>query len=139
MRHILLFAVSTVLLSACGDTTAPVAEAPKPSVGSFGVDLAQMDATVRPGDDFYGYVNGNLARRRFQIPADRARYTTGTSVSEKTEADVRSILDELAASKGAPGTVAQKVGDLYASWMDEAGIESRGIEPLTPFSARSPR
>ena len=132
MRHILLFAVSTVLLSACGDTTAPVAEAPKPSVGSFGVDLAQMDATVRPGDDFYGYVNGTWLKT-FQIPADRARYTTGTSVSEKMESDVRSILDELAASKGAPGTVAQKVGDLYASWMDEAGIESRGIEPLTPY------
>ena len=58
MRHILLVAVSTALLSACGETSAPVSEAPKPAVGSFGVDLAQMDRTIRPGDDFYSYVNG---------------------------------------------------------------------------------
>ena len=101
-------------------------------MGSFGVDLAQMDATVRPGDDFYGYVNGTWLKT-FQIPADRAAYTTGTSVFEKTEADVHSILDEVAASRAAPGTVAHKIGDLYATWMDEAGIESRGIAPLTPY------
>ena len=53
MRHSFLVAVSAVLLSACGETSAPVSEAPKPAVGSFGVDLAQMDRTVRPGDDFY--------------------------------------------------------------------------------------
>ena len=116
MRHILLVAVSTALLSACGETSAPVSEAPKPAVGSFGVDLAQMDRTIRPGDDFYGYVNGTWLKT-FQIPADRARYTTGTSVSEKMETDVHSILEELAASKAAPGTVAQKVGDFTpAGW-----------------------
>ncbi len=133
MRHILLAAgvVTATLLSACGGRPAPVAEAPKPAVGSFGVDLAQMDATIRPGDDFYGYVNGTWLKT-FQIPADRARYTTGTSVSEKTEADVRTIVEELAANHGAPGTVAQKVGDLYAGWMDEAAIEARGSVPLKP-------
>ena len=132
MRDVLLVALSAALFSACGETTAPVAEAPKPAVGSFGVDLAQMDAAVRPGDDFYGYVNGTWLKT-FQMPADRARYTTGTSVSEKMEADVHVILDEVGATRGAPGTVAQKVGDLYAAWMDEVGIESRGLAPLTPY------
>src|SRR5436190_5372110 len=132
MRDFLLVALSAAVLSACGETKMPVAEAPKPVVGSFGVDLAQMDLTIRPGDDFYGYVNGTWLKT-FQMPADRARYTTGTSVAEKMEADVHMILDDVAASRGAPGTVAQKVGDLYAGWMDEAGIESRGIAPLTPY------
>jgi endothelin-converting enzyme/putative endopeptidase len=132
MRHLLLVAVSAALLSACGPTSAPVADAARPAVGSFGVDLAQMDTTIRPGDDFYGYVNGTWLKT-FQMPPDRARYTTGTSVSEKMEADVRIILEEVASSRGAPGTVAQKVGDLYAGWMDEAGIESRGIAPMTPY------
>src|SRR5215211_566535 len=132
MRDVFLVALSATLFSACGERAAPVTEAPKPAVGSFGVDLAQMDATVRPGDDFYSYVNGTWLKT-FQMPADRARYTTGTSVSEKMEADVHTILDESVASRGAPGTVAQKVGDLYAGWMDEAAIESRGIEPLTPY------
>jgi putative endopeptidase len=113
MRHIFLAGIVTALLAACGEKPAPVAETPKPAVGSFGVDLTQMDATVRPGDDFYGYVNG-VWLKTFQIPADRARYGTGTSVSEKTEADVRTIVEELAANRGAPGTVARKVGDLYA-------------------------
>ena len=132
MRNFLLVTIAAAFLSGCGETAAPVAEAPKAAVGSFGVDLAQMDATVHPGDDFYSYVNGTWLKT-FQIPADRARYTTGTSVSEKVEADVHVILEEVAASKGAPGTVAQKVGDLYAGWMDEAGIESRGLAPLTPY------
>jgi endothelin-converting enzyme/putative endopeptidase len=132
MRDLCVVAVSTAFLTACAATPAPVAEAPKPAVGSFGVDLAQMDATIRPGDDFYSYVNGTWLKT-FQMPADRARYTTGTSVSEKMEADVHRILDEVAASGGAPGTVAQKVGDLYATWMDEAGIESRGTAPLKPY------
>jgi endothelin-converting enzyme/putative endopeptidase len=132
MRHLFLVCFVTPLLSACGQTPAPLPAAPKPAVGSFGVDLAQMDTTVRAGDDFYSYVNGTWLKT-FQIPADRARYTTGTSVSERVESDVRIILEELAASSGAPGTVAQKVGDLYAGWMDEAAIESRGTAPLTPY------
>jgi endothelin-converting enzyme/putative endopeptidase len=132
MRAFFVVAVSATLLSACSETAAPVAEAAKPAVGSFGVDLAQMDRAIRPGDDFYSYVNGTWLKT-FQIPADRARYTTGTSVADKMEADVHVILDEVAASRGAPGTVAQKVGDLYGGWMDEAGIESRGIAPLTPY------
>ena len=132
MRHRLIVAISAAFLSACGETSSPVAEAPKPAVGSFGVDLAQMDTTIRPGDDFYSYVNGTWLKT-FQIPSDRSRYTTGTRVSEKMEADVRVILDEVAASRGAAGTVAQKVGDLYGGWMDEAGIESRGTAPLTPY------
>ena len=132
MRHILLVAVSTALLSACGETSAPVSEAPKPAVGSFGVDLAQMDATVRPGDDFYGYVNGTWLKT-FQIPADRARYTTGTSVSEKMESDVRTILDELAASKGAPVRWRRRSAICTpAGWTRRASSRA-ALGPLAPY------
>ena len=139
MRHILLVAVSTALLSACGETSAPVPAAPKPAVGSFGVDLAQMDRTVRPGDDFYSYVNGTWLKT-FQIPADRARYTTGTSVSEKMEADVHSILEELAASKAAPGSCGAE-GRRSVRQLDgrgrHRGARHRAVAAL--ISARSPR
>ena len=57
-----------------------------------------MDTSVKPGDDFYRYVNGKWLDR-FKIPADRASYGTGTVVFEKTEADLHAIVDELAASK----------------------------------------
>jgi putative endopeptidase len=128
--------VGIALLAACSKEPAPtVAAPPKPAYGSFGVDLAQMDRSVKPGDDFYRYVNGKWLDS-FQIPADRASYGTGTVVFEKTEADLHAILDELAASKPSRGSVEQKVADLYAAWMDEAGIEARGIEPLQPFLSR---
>ena len=129
--------VAIALLVACSKEPAPTAAPPPPKAayGSFGVDLAQMDKSVKPGEDFYRYVNGKWLDT-FQMPADRASYGTGTMVFEKTEADLHAILDELAASKPAAGSVDQKVADLYASWMDEAGIEARGLAPIQPYLAR---
>jgi putative endopeptidase len=129
--------IAVALLVACSKEPAPTAAPPPPKAayGSFGVDLAQMDKSVKPGDDFYRYVNGKWLDT-FQMPADRASYGTGTMVFEKTEADLHAILDELAASKPAAGSVDQKVADIYASWMDQAAIEARGLEPLQPFLAR---
>ncbi|HKU17625.1 MAG TPA: M13 family metallopeptidase [Steroidobacteraceae bacterium] len=127
-----------VLLTACSKEQAPAPAAPPPpkaAYGSFGVDLAQMDTSVKPGDDFYRYVNGKWLDS-FAIPADRASYGTGTVVFEKTEADLHAILDELAATRPAAGSVEQKVADMYAGWMDEAAIEARGLEPLQPFLAQ---
>ena len=134
-RTRLLSLAPVILLSACGGekpAPAPVAETPKAAVGAFGVDLTAMDKAVKPGDDFYQYANGTWLKT-YEIPADRASYGTGALVFEKTEGDIRGIVDEVTASKGAPGTIAQKVGDLYAGWMDEAAIEARGIAPLKPY------
>jgi len=128
--------LASALLAACSKAPAPTAVAPtKPAYGSFGVDLAQMDTSAKPGDDFYRYVNGKWLDS-FQIPPDSASYSSRTILFEKTEADLHAILDELAASKPSPGSVEQKVADVYASWMDEAGIEARGLDPLLPFLAR---
>jgi endothelin-converting enzyme/putative endopeptidase len=120
-----------VLLCACSNeqAAAPAAETPKAAVGTFGIDTAAMDTTVKPGDDFYRYVNGTWLAT-FPIPADQARYGIFTALRDKSEVDVRTLLDELAATPPAPGSVQQKVADLYNSWMDEAAIEARGIEPL---------
>lgn len=85
MRHALPVGLTAVaLLAACSTNAEPtaVAAAPKAAYGSFGVDLAQMDRNVKPGDDFYRYVNGKWLDT-FQMPPDRARYTTGTRVFEK--------------------------------------------------------
>ena len=129
--------VAIALLAACSKEPAPAAPAttPKAAVGSFGVDLTAMDTSVKPGDDFYRYVNGKWLDS-FKIPPDRAAYGTGTVVFEKTEADLHAILDELAASKPSAGSVEQKVADLYGGWMDEAAIEARGLAPLQPFLSR---
>jgi putative endopeptidase len=131
--------IAIALLAACSKVPAPAAAPPPPppkaAYGSFGVDLDAMDRSVKPGDDFYRYVNGKWLDT-FQMPPDRSGYGTGTMVFEKTEADLHAILDELAGSRPAPGSVEQKVADLYAGWMDEAAIEARGLEPLQPFLAQ---
>ncbi len=133
MRHSLsLAAAAATLLVACSDETAVAPsppETPKAAIGTFGIDLAAMDTSVKPGDDFYRYVNGKWVST-FPMPADKARYGVFDALRDKSEVDVRTLLDELAATPAAAGTVRQKVADLYASWMDEAAIEARGIEPL---------
>jgi len=132
-------AAVTILLVSCSKQPEKPAPAPvepaKPVYGTFGVDLAQMDTTVRPGDDFFKYVNGKWLATA-EIPPDRPVTGSIMTVFDSTEAKLHAIVDELAAGKSAAGSVDQKVADLYASWMDEAGIEARGIEPLQPYLAQ---
>jgi putative endopeptidase len=132
--------LALTMLVACGKQaeqaeTVKAAAPAKPVYGSFGVDLTQMDTTVRPGDDFYNYVNGKWLATT-EIPPDKSFYGTVITVYEQTEANLHAIVDELAAAKLEPGSVDQKVADFYASWMDAAGIEARGFEPLKPYLAQ---
>lgn len=118
------------LLSACSaEKTTPAAAAPKPAFGTFGIDTAQMDPSVKPGEDFYKYVNGKWLST-FKMPADKARYGVFDALSDKSESDVRTLLEELSKAPPAANSVQRKVVDFYNSWMGEAAIESRGIEPL---------
>ena len=94
-----------------------------------GVYLQNFDKSVRPQDDFYRYVNGQWLATT-TIPADRSNYGAFSLLEEGAERDLHAILEE-AAGAGAPqGTDTQKIGDFYASFMDEATIESRGLQPL---------
>ena len=105
--------------------------APAQTAGKAEIDLAGIDHAVKPGDDFYRYANGTWMKTA-QIPADRSSFGPGTVLTEKTSGEVRDLIQE--AAKGAPaaGSNAQKVGDYYASYMDEAGIEAKGLDPLKP-------
>ena len=131
MRLSLLLAVSAAaLLTACGgEKPAPAAEAAKAAIGTFGIDTAQMDTAVKPGDDFYKYVNGKWLST-FQMPADKARYGVFDVLRDKSETDVKALLEEMGKTPPAAGSVQQKVVDLYNSWMDEAALEARGTEAL---------
>lgn len=108
------------------------AAAAKPQLGTWGVDLAGMDKSVNPGDSFYNFVNGTWDRNT-QIPADKASWGGFGVLRDLSDSRTRTIIEEAAARHGAPGTTEQKVGDLYASFMDEASIEAKGITPLKPF------
>ena len=100
-----------------------------------GLSLHHIDPSVRPQDDLFGHANG-LWLAETEIPADRGRYGSFDVLREQAEADVRAIIVDVAKGSPEPGTVAAKVGDLYASFMDEDGIEASGMEPLAEDLAR---
>jgi len=89
----------------------------------------EIDRSVKPGDDFYRYANGGWLRT-VAIPAGQASYGTSAMLAEKNSQRVRDLIQEAAATHSAKGSTAQKVGDYYASFMDESSIEAKGMTPL---------
>lgn len=109
---------------------APVVNPSKPTFGSFGFDVAGMDRSVAPGDDFGRYASGNYLKT-LQIPADRSSFGMFNVLRDLSQERTRAIIEASSARKGAqPGSEEQKVGDFYASFLDEAGIEKQGLKPL---------
>jgi len=97
-----------------------------PAIGSFGVDLAGRDLSVRPGDDFFQYANGTWASTT-PIPDDRVRWGTFDILREKADNDQRVIIEEVAAAGGAPGSNQKKIADYYNTYLDQAAIDARGL------------
>jgi len=111
------------------------ADAAKPRFGSWGYDATAMDSAVKPGDDFFDYVNGAWFKRT-EIAPDRTFAGIDSVLNDQIEKDVRAIVEDMAKNPGANGRLGQQIGDLYASWMDEGTVEKLGTEPLKPYLAR---
>jgi putative endopeptidase len=92
-----------------------------------GIDVAELDPEVRPQDDLFVHVTGKWMRRT-EIPADKARYGSFHVLHERAEEAVRDIIQD--SQKAAADASERKVGDLYASFMDTAAIEARGVAPI---------
>lgn len=103
----------------------------RPQLGTFGFDMAGRDITIAPGNDFYRHGGGNWIKNN-PVPSDRSRWGVFDVLGAKAEADVRAIIDEVAGETAANGTVEQKIGDFYRSFMDTAAIEAAGIGVLKP-------
>jgi predicted metalloendopeptidase len=117
-----LFAAIIVLLSAL-----PTAQ--QPALKS-GLDPASFDKSVRPQDDLFQYVNGGWLAKT-ELPADRAIYGTFVQLSDKAEADLYALIEDLGGDKNKkPGSTAQQVGDFYASFISEAKVNAAGATPL---------
>src|SRR5687768_5044287 len=115
----LLAALScAVVLAACSSspTGAPPTASPTSTLRS-GVYLSNLDKTVRPQDDFYRFVNGHWLANT-TIPADRSNYGAFSLLEDGAEENLKTILEEAAAANAPVGSDAQKVGDLYASYLD---------------------
>lgn len=94
-----------------------------------GIDLSTFDHTVRPQDDLYRHVNGAWLKAT-QIPEDRPLEGTFTALRDGSELAVRAIIEEAAGKGVAASGIERKIGDLYNSFMDEAGVEAKGMEPI---------
>jgi putative endopeptidase len=96
-----------------------------------GIDLSTIDHTVRPQDDLYQHVNGAWLKAT-EIPDDRPLEGTFTALRDGSEIAVRDIIEEAAAKADAASGIERKIGGLYNSFMDEAAVEAKGMEPIRP-------
>ncbi|QSE82755.1 M13 family metallopeptidase [Rhodococcus koreensis] len=94
-----------------------------------GIDLTHLDSDTRAQDDLFVHVNGKWIDD-YEIPADRAIDGAFRTLYDKAEVDVQNIIEEAAASGAAPGTDAQRIGDLYGSFMDADVVEAAGLAPI---------
>jgi predicted metalloendopeptidase len=100
-----------------------------------GFNPANIDASVKPTQDFFQYAVGGWAKRT-AIPAEYERYGVDQEIDARTHQILKEIMEAAAMAKAAPGSEAQKVGDFFASGMDEASLESQGIAALQPLFVR---
>ncbi len=116
-----------LVLAACGQdkTATETVETPKHS----GLHLEHMNPDVQPGDDFNAFVNGGWIDAA-EIPADKPRYGITTILRDESQEHVKSIIEKSAAGDFAKGSDEQKVGDLYASYMDMETRNKLGVTPL---------
>ena len=126
---------AVAVLGLCVPMATAQAPSSGPRYGTFGVDLGAQKAGARPGDDFWTFVNGGW-NETTEIDADRASAGVGVLLVDQAEIQVKDLMADLAKDPNLFGAKGKQIGDLYASWMDEAGIEKRGAAPLAPYLAK---
>ncbi len=147
MKKILLSAVCAAVLSACGNadqasteprvsTTQGVAKAALNQAEAVsGIETANFDTNVRPQDDLFRAINGKWLAE-FELPADKSNYGSFTKLGEQSRSDVKAIIEEASQGDAPAGSDAQKVGDLYKSFMNVELLNEIGVKPLVPEFAK---
>jgi putative endopeptidase len=143
MKHLskALLAMSVaVALGACtpaqqANTESAVPAAEQAVALKSGIITENMDLSVKPGDDFYRYVNGSWLKT-IEIPADKASYGSFAILADEAQEDVKAIIDTASQGDFAVGSDEQKVGDMYSSYMDIDNRNAMGVSPLSPELAK---
>ena len=138
-------AVFAILLSTAAIVAGPVAcskgdQAEKAdaayTVGTeLGISKAAMDTSVKSGDDFYAYANGNW-QRTTEIPADRSSTGAFYTAFLETEKRVRDLVGAIVQKGGEPGTDEGRIAAFYKAYMDRQAIDAAGMKPVAADLAR---
>ena len=127
--------VANAETGAAGAATA-AAKSTKAPILSTGIATEYIEPSVRPQDDFFQYLNGKWLKT-VEIPADKSSWGSFAKLRDDTLPQLRTIIERAAADKqAAAGSETQKIGDFYASFMDEARLETLGISPLNAELAK---
>jgi putative endopeptidase len=102
-------------------------------VSAAGAQESGVDASIRPGDDFFAYANGEWLRAT-DIPAGKPRVDARSEIADLSRQRVASLLADARAEPD--GSSARKVSDFHAAYMNEAAIEAKGLSALKPLLAR---
>ena len=103
----------------------------KAELGSFGVDLTARNEAVKPGDDFFMYASGTWYNN-YEMPADKTRYGAFSGLAERSEDDVKAIIEEIAARKDL-NAEEKLVADFYNAYMDTETLNKLGVAPIKPL------
>ncbi|MDH7461613.1 M13 family metallopeptidase [Chitinophagaceae bacterium 26-R-25] len=128
MKKSALFFATAILLGACNS-------APEKSSNKAFTDIQGIDSTVKPGDNFFRYVNGQWYDTA-QIPGSQTGVGAYMFMNYPQRLRLQAILDDASKAKNAAGSIEQKVGDFYASGMDTITINKRGYDPIKPMLAQ---
>ena len=140
----LAVAVSLTALAAPASAQAPAAGAATaiptdeyrlPEYGGWGVNPADIDKSIKPGDDFFAYVNGKWIAQEV-IPAQYPYSGNALGLRLGAERDIRKVVDEMAAGNFAPGSVERRIGDAYKTFLDVDAINKAGLAPAKPYLDR---
>lgn len=136
-REFLASSAGVALLTACSAGPQPPANTAAASatttgtarIAPWGFDLAGMDRSARPGDDFAQYVGGNWMKTQ-SIPGDRTRWGAFDQLRDQADLDVRALVEETVKKGAAPGADERRIADFYATYIDVAAIEAKGLAPV---------
>ena len=145
MNKLFLTSAMALMLAACGNPASQSASdangtevgnaetkttsAKSPELGNWGVEIENIDNAIQPGDDFYTWANGKWLDT-FEIPEEFSNYGSFTVLFERSEKRVRDIIESAASGTHRAGSVEQKIGAFYSSFIDIDAINAAGLSPL---------
>src|SRR3954466_1905212 len=136
IKPVFLFSsiVAVALLCACnsGNNTTSGTDTTKRQF----IETVNMDSSVKPGDNFYLFVNGKWIQHA-QIPGTQTSAGSFTDLYNRTRDNLRTLLEDAAKSNATQASTEQLVGSFYASGMDSATVEKRGYDPVKPYLLRA--